>query len=119
MDGITDPDQLFDRLLKRNKKHFNQANETYLAKPPHSEILPPFHYIPVVDETLEDNLFDSLSPELKALLTEMQALNPPHTTDPIMTITNFRECTKKVAEGKSSSLSGRNYSIYKAMHTTR
>jgi hypothetical protein len=32
-----------------------------------------------------------------------------------MTITNFREGMKKVPEGKSSSLSGRNYSIYKPM----
>jgi hypothetical protein len=32
-----------------------------------------------------------------------------------MTITNFREGMKKVPEGKSSSLSGRNYGIYKAM----
>jgi hypothetical protein len=113
---ITDPKELFDRLIKRNKKHFSQANETYLAKPPHSEILPPFHYSPAVDEVLEGNLnsFDSLQPELKALLTEMKALTPTNTIDSTMTITNFREGMKKVPEGKSSSLSGRNYSIYKA-----
>jgi hypothetical protein len=45
----------------------------------------------------------------------MKALDPPNTIDPTMTITNFREGMKKVPEGKSSSLSGRNYSIYKAM----
>ena len=39
VDEITDPYQLFNRLLKRNKTQFSQANETYLAKPPHSEIL--------------------------------------------------------------------------------
>ena len=61
------------------------------------------------------NSFDSLPPELKALLTEMQALDPPHTIDPTMTITNFREGMEKVPEGKSSLLSGHNYSIYKAM----
>ena len=107
MDEITDPDQLFDQLLKHNKKHFSQANETYLAKPPHSAILPPFHYTLVVNEILKGNLnsFDSLPPELKALLTEMQALDPPHTIDPTMTIANFREGMKKVPEGKSSSLS--------------
>jgi hypothetical protein len=71
----------------------------------------------VVDEVLDGNLnsFDSLPPELKSLLTEMKALDLPHTIDPTMTITNFREGMKKVPEGKSSSLSGRNYSIYKAM----
>ena len=116
-DEITDPEQLFDQLTKCNKKHFIQANETYLAKPPHSEILSPFHYSPVVDEVLEGNLnsFDSLQLELKVLLTEMKALDQPNTIDPTMTITNFRESMKKVPEGKSSSLSGRNYSIYKAM----
>jgi hypothetical protein len=77
-DEVTDPEELFDHLIKCNKKHFSQANETYLAKPPHSEILPPFHYSPAVDEVLEGNLnsFDSLQPELKALLTEMKALAP-------------------------------------------
>jgi hypothetical protein len=111
------PEQLFDRLIKRNKKHFSEASETYLAKPPHSEILPPFHYSPAVDEVLEGTLnsFDSLQPELKALLTEMKALAPQNTIDSTMTITNFREGMKKVPEGKSLSLSGRNYSIYKAM----
>ena len=81
-DEITDPKQLFDRLIKRNKQHFSQANETYLAKPPHSETLPPFHYSPAVDEVLKGNLnsFDSLQPELKALLTEMKALAPQNTT---------------------------------------
>ena len=117
-DEITDPEQLFDRLIQCNKKHSSQAkNETYLAKAPHSEILPSFHYSPVVDEILEGSLnsFDSLPLELKALLTEMKALDPPHTINPTMTITNFREGMKKVPEGKSSSLSGRNYSIYRAM----
>jgi hypothetical protein len=71
----------------------------------------------VVDEILKGNLnsFDSLPPELKTLLTDMKALDPPHTIDPIMTITNFKEGMKKVPEEKSSSLSGRNYSIYKAI----
>jgi hypothetical protein len=116
-DEITDPEELFDCLIKRNKQHFSQANETYLAKPPHSEILPPFHYSPAVNKVLEGNLnsFNSLQPELKALLTEMKALAPQNTINPIMTITNFRDGMKKVPEGKSSSLSGRNYSIYKAM----
>ena len=116
-DEITDPEQLFDRLIQCNKKHLSQANESYLAQPPHSETLPPFHYSPVVHEILKGNLnsFDSLPPELKSLLTEMKALDSPHTINPIMTITNFREGMKKVPEGKSSSLSGRNYSIYKAM----
>ena len=45
----------------------------------------------------------------------MKALAPQNTIDPVMTITNFRDGMKKVPEGKSSSLSGRNYSIYKAM----
>jgi hypothetical protein len=116
-DEITDPEELFDWLIKRNKKHFSQANETYLAKPPHSEILPPFHYSPAIHEVLEGNLnsFDSLQLELKALLTEMKALALPNTIDPTMTTANFRDGMKKVPEGKSSSLSGRNYSIYKAM----
>ena len=72
---------------------------------------------PAIDEVLEGNLnsFDSLQPELKALLTKMKALAPQNTIDPIMTITHFRDGMKKVPEGKSSSLSGRNYSIYKAM----
>jgi hypothetical protein len=101
------------------KKHFSQGNKTYLAKPPHSEILPPFHCSPVVNEVLEGNLnsFDSLPPELKALLTEMKALDSPHAIDPTITITNFREGMKKVPEGKSSSLPGCNYSIYKVMLT--
>ena len=116
-DEITDPEKLFEQPIQGNKKHFSQANETYLAKPPHSEILPPFHYSPVVDKILEGNLnsFYALPPELKSLLTEMKALDLPHTIDPTMTITNFREGMKKVSEEKLSSLSGRNYSIYKAM----
>jgi hypothetical protein len=75
----------------------------------------------VVEEILEGNLnsFNSLPPELKALLTEMQALDPPpHTIDSIMTITNYREGMQKVPEEKSSLRSGRNYSIYKS-HATR
>jgi len=116
IEEITEVEALYSALLERNAKHFSQAKDTPLACPPFSNILPPFHFSKTVDSILQGNLtaFGPLPKELRTFLELMQSTTPP-VVDHLLTMQTFRDGMKKISEGKSSSMSGRHYGIYKAL----
>lgn len=113
---MTEIDELFAALLDCNKKLFRQAKETDMAKPPYSEIFPPFDSSPTKCKMLDGGLSSSpdLNPILAKFLKQMQT-SIPEVFSHDMTDAQFRDGMKKVSEGKSCSLSGRHYGTYKAL----
>ena len=107
-------------LLQRNANHFNQAQETPMAQPPISDIIPPFNPSPDIAQCiLSGNLtdFTTQSEIIQEILQNLEKL--PNTNDINLQLSDeeFVAGMQSIGEGKSSSQSGRHYSLYKAFLT--
>ena len=117
----TDCDKIFQLILQRNKHHFAQSgtDKTPFTTKPLSDILPPLHSNhQTTNIFLQGNLsnFPSDLPKAtKTLLTCLKAPDSIKTVPDTITTQQFIHGIKRIPEGKSSSNSGRNYSIYRAL----
>ena len=112
---VTDVEDLFATLLTRNTRHFEQAKETPFATQ-HADTIPPFEPHPSHESILQGRppFFSDLPPEMNAFLSHLKTQIPESFQVEIDTA-HFIDGMKKIGEGKSSSLSGRHYGIYKAL----
>lgn len=114
---ITSSEDMFTSLRRNNLQHFNQATSTPLTKPPLQQIFPPFELSEVaVDQILHGDL--SSLPNLNSTHRKLLRMIPTSDVTQIsdeMTNKLFIQGIKKIPEGKTSSMSGRNYSIYKSI----
>ena len=118
---ITDAKELFSTLLERNKIHFAQSgtDRTPFTQPPLSSIVPLFSSNATVTNNLLNNSltdFPPLSNPTKAFLNNIAS--PQHIHDTVsddLSVSDFINGIKRIPESKSSSASGRSYSVYRAL----
>lgn len=115
---ITAKDELHKALIERNQNHFNQSCHTPFAQDPLCTLLPTFkRNLPVEQRLLQGDTsdFSSFNPIISELLFELKTL-PDFSPMPfLLTDKEFIEGMQLAHEGKSSFMSGRHYSIYKAL----
>ena len=115
---VTTKTEMNKALLERNANHFHQAVETPFAQPPLSHLVPPMESNTIIAEKIlsgDISDFTNQSVMLQELLQNLQKL--PNIKDSTYEVTDaeFIAGIKSISEGKSSSQSGRHYSMYKAL----
>mmetsp|Transcript_23606 Transcript_23606/g.35849 ORF Transcript_23606/g.35849 Transcript_23606/m.35849 type:complete len:196 (+) Transcript_23606:495-1082(+) len=89
-----------------------------MTKPPYENQLPPFQSNHKLSDKLlqgDTSNFENTDPIIRDLLQQLQQIPNLTEISHKISTTDFIQGMKKVSEGKSSSGSGRNYSLYKSI----
>ena len=118
---VTEPNEVFDLILKRNHAHFSQATGTPFTTAPLSEWLGRCGETEIGQDILHGRNKPDLGnacpfPETQIILDALQPFDPPAKPIPVtVTDAEYRKFFRKWTESTSTSPSGKHLGHYKAL----